>query len=98
MHDGSTFVVFDVTHPCGLFERYVLCKALFLEIADRVVVSIREEMLNRRGRFHVVFEMRHEVCAVALNLLIGGYGAEDDLRKFTSVERAVSDSSAETSV
>ena len=63
---------------------------MLLEVADGVVVSVGKEIHDVRGGFDVVLEVRHEVCAVAFDLLIGRDGAEDYFGKSTAVEGAVS--------
>jgi len=94
LHDGAAFVVFDVAHPAGFLERDFFGEALLFEVTDGVVVGVGEEVLDWGGGFDVVFQVRHEVRAVAFDLLVRGDGAEDDLGKFPGVERAVGDSSA----
>lgn len=37
--------------------------------------------------------MRHQVCTIALHLLIRGYSAEDNLSKLSRIERTIRDSS-----
>lgn len=59
LHDGSAFVVLDVSHPPRFLQGNLLCKALFFEIADGVVVGICEEMHDIGCGFDVVLEMRH---------------------------------------
>ena len=71
LHDGTSLVVFDVAHPEVLVERDVLREALLAEIADGVVVGVGQEVLDFGGvRFDEVFEVRHQVCAVAFDLLV----------------------------
>ena len=59
LHDGATFVIFDIAHPARFFECNFFGEALFLEVADGVIVSVREKMLNGGGRFDIIFQMGH---------------------------------------
>ena len=70
LHDCAAFVIFDVAHPARLFEGDFLGEALFLKVADGVVVGVGEEVHNLGGRFDVVFEMGHEMGAIAFDLLV----------------------------
>lgn len=36
-------------------------------------------------------EMRHKMCTVSLDLLVGRNGTEDDLRELPAMERSVGD-------
>ena len=65
---------------------------MFAEIANGVIVGIGEEVLDLRGGFDVVFEVVHQMGAVAFDLLVRGDGAEDDFGEFTRVEGPVGDS------
>ena len=96
LHDGAAFVVFDVAHPERLFEGDVFGEALLLEIADGVVVGVGEEVLNWGSGLDVVFQMAHEMCAVAFDLLLRVDGEEDDFSKGTRRERAVGYSSGKS--
>ena len=89
LHDGAAFVVFDVAHPAGFVEGDFFGEALLFEVADGVVVGVGEEVLDGRGGFDVVFEVRHHVCAVAFDLLVRGDGAEDNFGKLAVREGAV---------
>jgi hypothetical protein len=91
LHDRAAFVVFDVAHPARLFERDFLGEALFLEVANGVVVGVGQEVHDLRGRFDIVFEVGHEMGAVAFDLLVRGDGAEDNLGELALVEGAVRD-------
>lgn len=91
LHDGAAFVVFDVAHPGGLVERDFFGESLLFEVADGVVVSVSEEVLDGRGGFDVVLEVGHEMRAVAFDLLVGRDGAENDLGEFAGIEWAVGD-------
>ena len=51
-------------------------------------------MHDRRSRFDIVFEMGHEVSAVAFDLLVRRDGAEDDFGEMTGIEGLVCDSSS----
>ena len=71
LHDGASLVVLDVAHPQVLVQRDVLREALLAEVADGVVVGVGQEVLDLGGvRFDEVFEVRHQVCAVAFDLLV----------------------------
>ena len=89
LHDGATFVIFDVAHPARFREGDLLCEALLLEVADRVVVGVGEEVHDVACSFHVVFQVGHEVCAVTLDLLVRRDGAEDDFGELAAFEGTV---------
>jgi len=89
LHDGAAFVIFDVAHPPRLLERDLLGEALLFEVADRVIVGVGEEVHDIRGRLDVVFQVRHQVRAVAFHLLVGRDGAEDDLSELSAFEGSV---------
>ena len=93
MHYGAAFVVFDVAHPSRFVKRNFFGEALLFEVSDGIVVRVGEEMLDWGSCFDVVFEMGHEMCSVAFDLLIGGDGAEDDFGEFSAVEGTICDSS-----
>ena len=93
LHDGATLVVFDVAHPAGFLERDVFGEALLFEVADGVIVGVSEEMLDGGGGFDVVFQMGHQMGAIAFDLLIGRDGAEDYFGKLAFREGAVCDTS-----
>ena len=59
LHDGSTFVIFDIAHPARLFKSNFFSKSLLLEISDGVIIRISEEMLNGRSSFDIVLEVGH---------------------------------------
>lgn len=92
LHDGAAFIIFDVAHPAWFLQCNLFCEALLFEIANGVVVGIGQEMFDGRRGFDVIFQVRHQMSAVAFHLLIRGDGAKDDLSKFTAVKWAVSDS------
>lgn len=91
LHNRAALVILDISHPTRLFECDLFRKALLFEVADGVVVGIGEEVHDARGGLDVVFQVRHEMGAVALDLLVGGDGAEDDLGELTLVKGAVCD-------
>ena len=69
MHDGPSFVVFDVTDPSFSIEIDLLGETLFLEVSNGVVVGIGEEVVDRRMSLSdVILERVHEVRTVALNV------------------------------
>ena len=41
LHDRSTFVILDISHPDLLIQRDLLGEPLLLEIPNRVIVRIR---------------------------------------------------------
>ena len=61
MHERSTFVILDVTHPDWFVEVNFLGEALLLEVANRVVVGVSEEVGDGRGSLDVVFQMIHQM-------------------------------------
>ena len=91
LHDCTTLIIFDVAHPFRLLERDLLCKALLLKIPNGIIVGIGEKVHDVGGSLDVVFEMRHEVGAIAFDLLVRGDGAEDDFSELSTFERAVCD-------
>ena len=93
LHDGAAFVVLDIAHPPRLVERDFFCEALLFKVTYSVVIGVCEEVLDLRSGFDVVFEVGHEVRAVAFDLLVGRDGAEDNLSELPAVEGAVGDSS-----
>ena len=46
LHDGSTLIILDVSHPDRLLECDFFCKTLLLEVSNRVIIGICEEMHN----------------------------------------------------
>lgn len=70
LHYCAAFVVFDVAHPFWLLERDFFCKALLLKVSDSVIVGVGEEVHDVGGGLDVVFEVRHEVSAIAFDLLV----------------------------
>ena len=91
LHDSAALVVLDVSHPTALLESDLLGEALLLEVANGVVVGVGQEVHDVGGGLDVVLQMRHEMGAVALDLLVRGDGAEDNLGELTLVEGAVCD-------
>ena len=57
LHDGAAFVVLDVAHPARFREGDLLGEALLLEVADRVVVGVGEEVHDVAGGFDVVLQV-----------------------------------------
>jgi len=70
LHDCAAFVVLDIAHPAGLFKRDFLGEALLFEVADGVVVGVGEKVHYVGCGFDVVFEVGHEVGAIAFDLLV----------------------------
>lgn len=91
LHNRSALVIFDIAHPNVLGERDFLGKPLFLEIANRVVVGIRQEVHDVACGLYVVFQVGHEVRTVSLDLLVGADGAKDDFGKLAAFEGSVGD-------
>ena len=94
LHDGSAFIILDIAHPTWFLQSDLLCKSLFLEVSNCIIVSVREEVLDWRSCSDIVFQVRHEMCSVAFDLLVGGDSAEHDLSKFAAIKRAVRYASA----
>ena len=94
LHDCTSFIIFDVAHPARLLKCNVFGETLLLKVPNSVIVRVGEEMLYWRRGFDVVLEVGHEMCAVPFDLLVGGYGAEDNFCKFSAVEWTVRDASA----
>lgn len=91
LHDGSTLVILDISHPDFLVQGDFLCEPLFLEVTDGVVVGIRQEVHDVARGLDVVLEMGHEMGTVAFDLLVGTDGAEDDFGELATFERTVCD-------
>ena len=89
LHDCATFVVFDVAHPDWLRQRYFFGEPLLFEIANGIIISVCEKMLNRRGSFDIVFEVGHKMSTIAFDLLIGRYGTKNNFCELSGVKRAV---------
>ena len=67
LHDGSAFVIFDISRPYGTIQRNLFREALLPEITDCVVVRIREEMHHCRiGGLYMGFEVVHQHTTIAL--------------------------------
>ena len=91
LHDCSSLVIFDVTHPARPLQCDLLGEALLLEVADSIVVGVGQEVHDVRGSLDVIFQVRHEVCAVTFDLLIAAYSAEDDFGELATLEGPVGD-------
>lgn len=91
MHDGTAFVILDVAHPARLFEGDFLGKSLLLEIPNGVIIGVGEKMLDGGGGLDIILQVGHQMSPVALNLLVRGNGAENDLRELPTVKRPVGD-------
>eukprot|EP00968_Pinguiococcus_pyrenoidosus_P002140 scaffold111_cov252-Pinguiococcus_pyrenoidosus.AAC.8 len=89
LHQRPAVIVFDVAVP--LLPRHAdrLAEALLLEVADGVVVRVREEVSNLV--LHVVLQLIHHPRAEALDLLRRRDGAEGDLRDPLLEHGAVAD-------
>ena len=67
LHDGSTFVIFDVASPNGAIQLDFFRESLLLEVTDGVVVCVCEEMCHGRVCFlDVGFEVIHQHTTVSL--------------------------------
>ena len=91
MHDGAAFIILDITHPFRLGQCDFLGKSLFLKVANGIVVGVSKEVHDIARGFDVVFQVRHEVRAVAFHLLVTSHGTEDDFGKLAALERPVRD-------
>ena len=61
LHDGTAFVILDVSHPDLPVKRDFLGEALFLEVSDSIIVGIGQEMIHILVSFlNVQFEMVHK--------------------------------------
>ena len=60
LHDCTALVVLNVAHPDLAIESDFLCKTLFLEVANRIIVGVCQEMHHIAGSLDIVFEMGHE--------------------------------------
>lgn len=91
LHNRSALVIFNVSHPNVFGEGDFLSKTLFLEITNRIVVGIRQEVHDVAGGLYVVFQVGHEMRTVSLDLLVGADGAKDDFGKLAAFEGSVGD-------
>lgn len=91
LHNRSALVIFNVSHPDVLGESDFLGEALFLEIANRIVVGICQEVHDVAGGLYIVFQVGHEMRAVSLDLLVGTDGAKDDFGKLAAFKGSVGD-------
>ena len=89
LHDSAAFVVLDIAHPLWFVECDVLGEALFLEVANRIIVRICEKVHHIARGTDVVFQMRHQMRAISLDLLIGRDSAEDYLGEVAAFERFI---------
>ena len=94
LHYRSALVILDIAHPTGFLQSDLLCKSLFLEVSDCIIVGVCEEVLDRGCCSDIVFQVGHEMCSVAFDLLVGGDGAENNLSEFAAIKRAVRYASA----
>ena len=94
LHDSSAFVILNIAHPTWFLQSDLLCESLFLEVSDCIIVGVCEEVLDWGSCSDIVFQVGHEMCSVAFDLLVGGDGAENDLSEFTAIKRAVRYASA----
>lgn len=97
LHDCAAFIILDVPHPARFLKCDLFGETLLFEIADGVVIGVGKEMLDWRCGFDIVFEMGHEMRAVAFNLLVRGDGAKHYFSELSAIERAVRDSTARVS-
>ena len=72
LHDGPALVVLDIVHPLPPLERNLFSEALLPEVADGIVVGIGEEVHDFviGAGLDVVFDVVHEMRAIALDLLV----------------------------
>lgn len=80
VHERGTLVLLDVASEHWPHHFDVFREALFLEVADGEFVGIREEMLDAVARA-VIFQVVHEMRAVAFDLLVTGDCAENNFGK-----------------
>ncbi len=91
LHQRTTFVVLDVTHPDRSIETDLLRETLLLEVANGVVIGVREEVHHGRRRFHVILEMVHQMRTISFDLFRTCNGTENDFGKFALLERTIRD-------
>ena len=73
LHHCASIVVLDIAFPARFRQVVVLSEALLAEVLDRIVVSIRQEVIYFLG-LRVVFQLIHQARAIAFHLLLSGYG------------------------
>ena len=62
LHDGSTFVIFDISDPSLSVERNLFRESLFSEISNGVIIRISKEIIDSRmSGADMIFERVHEV-------------------------------------
>ena len=54
LHDCSALIILDESHPARFLERDLLGEALFLEIANGIIVGVRQEVHHIRRRLDIV--------------------------------------------
>lgn len=91
LHDGSAFIILDVSHPHVLIESDLLRETLLFKITDGVVVGVCQEMHHIARCFDVILEMGHKMRAVTFDLLVRTNGAEDNLGEAAALEGTVCD-------
>ena len=89
-HERGALVVFDVAVVDVLGQLDVLAEALLLEVADGVLVGECEKVQHVVLDV-VVFDVVHQVGAVALDLFRWRDGTEDDLRESLHGEHSEAD-------
>ena len=89
-HERGALVVLDVAVVGELGERDVRAEALLLEVAGGELVGVGEKVKDVMFDV-VVLQVVHHVRAVALDLLVGRDGAEDDLAEALRGEHVKAD-------
>ena len=63
LHNGTSLIILNVSHPERFFKCDFLRKALLLEIPNSVVIRIGQEVHNGRCRFYIVlYQTRQYPC------------------------------------
>lgn len=67
LHDGSTFVIFDVPRPQMTRQRDFLSEALLLEVTESIIIGVGEKMLDTRmSTLDPVLDVIHKMRAITL--------------------------------
>lgn len=91
LHHRAAVVVFNVAFPARLYHkaftpRRILLETLFTEVLDRVVVRIRQEVVDI-ALDRMVFELVHQPSPISFYLLSGRDSKENNFSKFLIGER-----------
>lgn len=87
LHHRASIIVLNVSLPAGLRQVRVLCEALLSEILNRVVICVRQKVVQLL-RLSMVLKFVHEAGSITFNLLLSRNGQENDLSELLLVKGA----------